>query len=562
MSVSMRAERGLCAAGRGCGAVMVAVAGCLLIATASGAAAESLRDALTAAYRANPQLDAERARLRATDEDVARAQSGYRPTVTGEASYGHATSTSKPRIDDDGGSRPGSLGVSVRQPLFDGFRTTNAVNEAEANVRAGRSTLRQVETTVLLEAVTAYVTVLRETSLLKLREQNVGVLSRELEAAEARRAAREVTLTDVAQARSRRARAVSEADLAKANLKIARADYQRVVGHQPQVLRQPSTRVMGLPASLDEALAIAAQDSPAIIAALFREQAARFGVDRNWGELLPEVNVEATYAHQTHSSPIVDSRDSASISGRVTVPFYRGGEVHARVRQAKHTHVSRLQEVEQARAEAESRVTAAWSRLLAARAQMESDDVQVRSAKIALEGVREEERVGQRTLLDVLNAEQEALDAQVALVSTRRDLVVATYTVLAEIGRLEVEAIALDTEVYEPEAHYDEVRRKWAGITITLSTLPSDGSPEAPPQGYAEPMRLGGDEPTVAPARSRSAAPRRAAAAEQERVAERSAGFSFKRTLAADPHPGPRAGVAGQTHPVGQAPDLFKKTMR
>jgi len=429
--------------------------------------AESLLEAIAAAYQTNPQLDAERSRLRATDEEVPRAKSGYRPTIEGSASIGATHTRSEPVTTSDGRHRPTSWEVSVRQPLFTGFRTSNAISEAEANVRAGRQNLRRIETVVLLDAVRAYMDVIRDTRVLELRERNVRVLTRELEAARARQAVKEVTLTDVAQAQARRARAVSAADLAKSNLRISRATYLRVVGHPPRNLREPGLNIKGLPPTLERAVEIAHRESPNVVSALYREQASRFAVDRIRGELLPRVDLEASYSKQTGLSSFIDDREDASITGRLTVPFYRGGEVHSRVRQAKHTHVSRLQEIEQARNESRELVTQAWSRLVAARAQLRSDEVAVDSARLALEGVREEERVGQRTILDVLNAEQEYLEAQVARVATRRDLVVAGYALLANIGRVSAEELQAVDMVYEPEANYASVRNKWAGTAVT-----------------------------------------------------------------------------------------------
>lgn len=445
----------------------VSLCAVLAVLAIAPARAENLRDALIAAYQSNPGLDAERARLRATDEDMPRAQSGYRPTITGEASIASEELKSRPETFNDGRTRPTNWSINVRQPVFDGFRTTNAVSAAEAMVRAGRAQLGDRETSTLLDAVTAYMDVVRDQAVVGLRESNVGVLSRELQAAEARRAVKEVTLTDVAQARARRARAVSAADLANANLKISRASFLRVVGHAPEGLSEPPLSVRGLPSSIEEAHRIADQESPRLISALYQEQAAKYSVDQVWGELLPRVDVEASYSQGTDVTQTIDQRNSASITGRLRIPFYQGGEVHARVRKAKHNHVGRIQEIEQARADVEANVTSAWSRLMAARAQLESDQVQVSAAKIALTGVREEEKVGQRTLLDVLNAEQELLDARVSLVGTRRDLIVASYAVLASIGRLSAEGIELATDVYLPEAHYEEVRRQWAGVTIT-----------------------------------------------------------------------------------------------
>lgn len=449
------------------GVSAVALAAGMLAGAPDAAIAETLRDALASAYMTNPRLDAERARLRATDEEVSRAQSGFAPVISGAADIGHQETSSKPKSTTMGASDPWGYQITVRQSVFSGFRTTNEVSEAEAGVKAGRETLRQIEASVLLDGVTAYVDVVRDQAIVRLRENNVEVLSRDLEAAETRRAVKEVTKTDVAQARARRARAVSAADLAKANLKVSRANFERIVGHAPQGLGMPSMKLKLLPRSIEEAWQIAERENPNVNSALFREEAARYAVDKVRGELLPDIGVEASYGHRANPNAAFDEQEAASVTGRLTVPLYDGGEVRARVRQAKHTHVSRIQEIEQARTETQANVTAAWSRLMAARAQLKSDIVQVEANRMALEGVREEERVGQRTLIEVLNAEQEYLDAQIQLVGTRHDVVVASYAVLATIGKLSAEELVLTSEVYDPEVHYQEARNNWFGIDIT-----------------------------------------------------------------------------------------------
>jgi outer membrane protein len=449
------------------GVSMAALAAAMAFCQPQAVSAETLRDALSAAYYANPKLDAERAKLRATDEDVARAESGFRPTVDGSANVGRQKTTSKPSSSSSGESEPWGYSISLRQSVFNGFRSTNDVAEANAAVKAGREELRQVESTVLMEAVTAYMDVLRDMEIVRIRDNNVAVLTRDLEAAQTRRTVKEVTKTDVAQAQARRAKAVSAADLARANLKTSRANYERVIGHAPNGVSMPSLKLKELPATIDQAWELAERQNPSVNSSLFREEAARHAVEKVRGELLPEVNVEASYAYRANPSSAFDEQEATSVSGRVNIPLYDGGEIRARVRQAKHTQISRLQEIEQARTETRARVTAAWSRLMAARAQIKSDKVQVDANRLALEGVREEEKVGQRTLLDVLNAEQEYLNAQIDLVTTRHELVVASYQLLAQVGAMDAETLNLGTDVYLPEAHYEEVRGKWFGIDIT-----------------------------------------------------------------------------------------------
>ena len=336
-----------------------------------------------------------------------------------------------------GNTSPYGYQLTVKQPVFQGFKTPNQVASAEAGVRAGRAQLPQTENQVLLQAVTAYADCGRRTAIPQLKET-----------------------------RARRARAWSAADLAKANLKVSRGVYERVVGHAPRGLTEPPLKLKQIPRSIEEALNLGEGESPNLTGALYREQAARHSIDVVRSELLPEVHLEASYGRQYDASVGLAEQDTASVTGRVTVPLYEGGEVYARVRQAAHTHVSRLQEIEQARVETQAAIRTAWSRLMAARAQLKSDEVQVEANRIALEGVREEERVGQRTLLDVLNAEQEYLDAQVAMTTTRHDLVVANYALLAAMGQLTAETLGLGDHIYDPEQHYQEVRQQWFGLSI------------------------------------------------------------------------------------------------
>lgn len=443
--------------------------GALLVASAAAGPlhAETLRQALAAAYKYNPRIDAERARLRATDEEIARANSGYRPTISATGDVTHTSQHTVPRALTDGGNTSATYGVNLVQPLFRGFRTQNSVSEAEAIVRAGRESLRAVEQFVLLEAATAFMDVVRDQQIVRLRENNVNVLSRELQATRDRFSVGEVTRTDVALAEARRAGSVSALDLARSNLKISRATFERVVGHPPTGLVDPRRPDSHVPRSQNEAVSISLAESPTVVAALYREQAARFTVDKIWGELLPEIRLEAAYTHRDNPNKLVEEQDVGTITGRVNIPIYAAGETHARVRQAKHTHLSRLQEIEQFRQETRALVIASWSQLVAAKAQLESDDAQVKAARTALTGVREEQKVGQRTILDVLNAEQELLNAEVQLATTRRNVIVTSYSVLSSVGRLTSEQLSLTKLVYDPEVHYHAVRRKWWGISIT-----------------------------------------------------------------------------------------------
>ncbi len=431
------------------------------------ALAETLRQALSSAYKYNPQLDAQRAQLRANDEDIARANAGYRPKINATADVAFQNTNVRPDSVSEGVTHPKGYDVTLNQPIFQGFRVLNGVREAEGLVRAAREQLRIVEQAVLLQAATSYMDVVRDQAIVRLRENNVNVLSKELKATQDRFAVGEVTRTDVAQAQARRALAVSQLDLARANLKANRAVFERVVGHPPSNLVTPSTPDKYLPKSQEEAQAVAGREAPALVQSMYNEQAARATVDKVWGELLPSVNVQATYSNDYNTSRTTDQSENTQVRAQLSVPIYEGGEVRARVRQAKHLHVSRLQQIEQFRAEAQATAVSAWSRLQASKAQLQSDQVAVQAGRTALQGVREEERVGQRTVLDVLNAEQELVNAEVQLATTQRDVIVNSYALLQAVGRLNAQELGLTSAVYDPDVHYHEVRRKWFGISIT-----------------------------------------------------------------------------------------------
>ena len=443
----------------------------LVLAAHSPAGAESLAQALASAYMTNPTLNAERAALRATDEEISQARSNFRPSLTGEADTGYrntnpdpkARSTTTGGFNSGGTHHPKNLSLTLSQTLFRGFRTLNAIREAEATIQSGRANLRDAEQTVLLDGVTAYMDVYRDQAIVRLRESNVRVLSEQQKATEDRFEVGEVTKTDVAQSEARRSGAVSDLSLAQSNLKTSRAAYQQIIGNPPSNLIEPPSIESLLPRVLQGALGISGAENPNIVAALFAEEASRYAIKQVIGEMLPELSVEATISDSFEPSVSLDKQSERRITGRLRVPLYTRGEPSSRARQARQVNAQRRREIDEARAQAQADVIAAWGRLVAARAQIISDQEQVRANKIALNGVKEEEKVGQRTLLDVLDAEQELLDSQVALVSTQRDRVVAAYTLLAAIGRLDAHFLRLPVQYYDPMAYYDKIKHKLFG---------------------------------------------------------------------------------------------------
>lgn len=427
--------------------------------------ADTLTDALAAAYQTNPVLHGQRAQLRATDEQVPQALSGWRPNLQAQGSYG-ATET---RTELNGGIeskdslRPLSGAVTLSQNLFAGGRTVNATDQAEAAVRAGRATLESVEQNTLLNAVRAYMDVIRDQSVVELNRNNVQVLNRQLEATSDRFRVGELTRTDTAQAEARLSQSRSNLTLAEAQLAASRSFYERVVGQAPGTLERPAN-VAGLPQSEAEARQFAESANPSLRAARHAEEASRSAINVAKGALLPTFDVQAQYRYGRDPSSTIRDVEESSILGVLTIPLYQSGAEYSRVREAKERNNESRMQVMAAHREVDEAVRNAWEVLRASRSSITSTTEQVRASEIALEGVKQESEVGARTTLDVLNAEQEYLNARVALVSAERDLAVAEYGLLAAMGQLTARALDLPVEYYDPQRNYGEVRDKWIGF--------------------------------------------------------------------------------------------------
>ncbi|MBZ0214923.1 MAG: TolC family outer membrane protein, partial [Fimbriimonadaceae bacterium] len=429
--------------------------------------AETLQQALSAAYVDNPDLNAERASVRAIDENVSQALSTGRPTVLGTADASIQDSDSRntiPPINFNRTSHPRGFAITISQPIFRGFRIVNSVRQAEALVRAARSGLDNSEQNILFTAVEAYMNVVRNSSIVTLNRNNVAVLNEQLRATRDRFSVGEVTRTDVAQAEARVALAASLLSLADSQLATSRAIYQQIIGNMPAGVSQPRSIDHLLPNSLADAMGIGDVDHPAIQASLHAQDAAGFAVDVNKGAMLPEVDVEASWTNRWDAGPTTPRNSTGKITGRVTVPIYQRGQVASTIRQSLETETQRMIEVQAARNQVRAAVVSAWGVLQAVRAQILSDQAQVEANKVALDGVREENKVGQRTVLDVLDAEQVLLDSRVALVTTERDRIVAAYALLSAIGKLNARTLALHVSLYDPNIHYNNVRNRWFGI--------------------------------------------------------------------------------------------------
>ena len=437
-----------------------AVAAALVFASPAGAT--TLAEALAAAYSNSPELNAARAGLRATDEGVPQAKSGYRPSIFANADAGVEYTNSSA-----GGSSttyPRGVGVTIEQPIFLGFRTKNSVKAAESAVRAGRESLRNTEQNVLLDAVTAFMDVAQAQAILSLRSQNLEFLREQVRASNDRLNVGEGTRTDVAQTNAALSLGLSDYSAAAATLAAANATYQMVIGRPPDTIGAVKSVDALLTRSLDAAIAMAHKNHPAILAAFFNIDVSSFNVKVIEGEFLPRVTLEGDISHRDDTGASGSWSDSASIVGRLSVPIYQAGEPDARARAARETLGQRRIEHDLTRDQVRQAAVASWSQLDAAKAQIEAADAQVAAQQLVLSGVIEERNVGQRTTLDVLDAQQDLLGAREAQVTARRNRVVAAYSVLATIGGLSASNLGLAVAIYDPKEHHRQVRDKWGGL--------------------------------------------------------------------------------------------------
>lgn len=443
-----------------------------VLAGTSMASAETLKEALAAAYASNPQLMAQRAALRATDEGVASANAAFLPQVNGTGTFTRGDGDIS-RSDITGDApfdiNTDTYNLTLDQNIFNGFQDRNTRNQAVRTVHASREQLISVEQQVLLDAVTAYMNVLRDVAVVELNQNNIQVLERQLQASRDRFRVGEVTRTDVAQSEARLEGAKSTLLSSEATLAASRALYQRVIGRPAGSLQTPTDKP-GLPTTLDSAIEIAVAESPNVKAARFNEEAARYAVDAAKGALLPSVGFRAGYQRQnslardnTGIATIGQQTDTRTASFQVTVPLYNGGARHSGIRRAKQVRSQRMMEIYQAERVAQEQALVAWDNYRASKGQIVSSEAQVRANEIALEGVRQEAYVGSRTTLDVLNAEQELLNSRVALVRAQRNEAVAAYGLLQAIGRMTARDLALGVDLYDETAYYDKVRGKLIG---------------------------------------------------------------------------------------------------
>lgn len=437
--------------------------------------AETVFDAMSKAYALNSTLNSSRAGVRITDENVAIAKSGLRPTVNGSASVGYL-SQSKTKLSTGGfispGSRlsTGSFGITLDQTLFDGFQTPNNVHVAEAKVKASNEDLRSAEQDTLYAAVSAYTDVFANRQIVALRRKNLAFLNEQLRAAEDRFRVGDGARTDVAQAQASQAEALSQLASAEASVLSSEATYRQVVGEAPGKLQPTKPVAKLLPSTLKAAFAIAQADHPAILGPEHLVDAAEFSVKSSEGALLPSASAEAsvTRLYQNYSPEISYSPNgyynSAEIGATLNVPIYQGGKASAEIRQAKAALAKARIEVDVNRDQVRSALASQWSQYQAAGVAVQANRQAISAAQLALQGVIEERNVGQRSTLDVLNAQASLITTQINRVSSERDEVLASYAILSAIGHLSASRLGLRVTEYKPDAHYRAVRDMWSGL--------------------------------------------------------------------------------------------------
>ena len=444
------------------------------VAAGGAARAQTLPEAMAAAYNTNPTLLGARAQTRAVDENVPQALSNWRPTVIVTGAAGYADVSSRTRgigpaparepisIYTDLNRTPLNLNASVTQPLYRGGRTVSGTRRAENQVFAQRARLLVTEQQVLQDVTTAYVSVIRDQELARLNANNVVVLNRQLQATNERFRVGEITRTDVAQAESRLAGAQAQLEQAEGTLQVTRATFQRVIGLVPGRLTTPGVLVAPV-RSADAAVQMASENNPAVVAALFDEAAARDNIDIQFGVLLPSANVVTQAFRIDNNTGRGQRTTGGQVTANLTVPLYQGGAEYSAVRQARQLAQQSRQVLEETRRAAATNARQAWEQLRTARAQVDSVRAQIRAQEIALDGEQREAVVGSRTTLDVLNAEQELLNARTSLVQAAATQVLASYSLVQTIGRLTARDLRLPVQIYDAEAYYRAVRNRWVG---------------------------------------------------------------------------------------------------
>ncbi len=438
------------------------------VSTAITANADTLKTALAKAYDYNPALKAARASAQAVDENVALAKSGFRPTLSVEGGYTDSKiNTNAPIKPIDGYNR--SLTATISQPVFSGFKTLNSVSSAKSYRKASFAALMAAEQNVLLEAAVAYLDVLRDEAIVKLQKNNEKLLKKELEETKERFNVGEVTTTDVSQAEASYASAQSQRISAEGNLEASKAAYKQVIGDEPKNIIDPKEIEKLFPASLKDATEYAEMHSYSLQAARHNLKAKKYDVKTNEGDLLPSVNAYAQAGRIKSQNWAYDknpTNDAVELGVNFSMPIYNAGSSRAKIRQSKHYRWQAQEELQNTQDMLHSDITSYWEYLSANKAKIKSVKAQIKAYQVALNGVREEEALGNRTVLDVLNQYQYLLNSEVEEVTTRHDYYVSGLSLLLTMGKLTAKDLNLNVDLYDANAKYEETSGKWLSTSI------------------------------------------------------------------------------------------------
>ena len=432
----------------------------------SSANADTIFEAMSEAYNTNPTLHGERASSGVANENAALARSGFRPTVAVSADYSDTHSRTTWQKRHDHFSR-GYNGV-VKQSLFSGFQTYNAVKAADNSAKAELENLNAVEQSVLLDASTAYLDVVRDDAIVKLQKNNEQLLKKQLDETMARYNVGEVTRTDVAQSRASYAQAQADLVSAEGNLAISKDSYLRIIGKNPENVVFPENLQERFPSDFDSALNYAKENNYVYSAAQKALRAAEYNVKSQEGALLPEVGFTAASGKRTVSSHVMKnpSTNATEYTVNMTMPLYAGGATRANIRKSKYQRWAAQEALQEAERAVVSGVTASWEMMQASKSSISSIKEQVKASSIALEGTQKEEALGNRTVLDVLNAYQTLLASQVNEVKARHDYYVSGLQLLSSMGNLTAEKLNLDVKHYDAEKNYENTKGKWLTLSI------------------------------------------------------------------------------------------------
>jgi outer membrane protein len=442
-----------------------------VVSTADRPGAETLPGALAQAYQVNPQLNAQRAIVRQIDERVPQALADYRPHFDATADGGSGITSQEASVGtwlakNRYSTSPRSAVVSVKQTLFNGFQTANRTRAAESSVLAAREILRVIEQTVLLDAATVYMDVVRDAALLQVQRSNVRVLGETLAQTRGRFKLGDVTNTDVAQAEAQLAAGRSRMLEADARLAKSRAIYRQIVGSEPSRLDPGSPVDRLAPNTLAAAIDAGTTANPSVRAAMHGVDTAQLQVKISEGALYPTVTLRGIAGRVHDVSGLIPEQAYASALVGVSIPLYQGGAEYSAIRQSKETLTQHRFELATTRDQARATVVEAWTHLQATKARIQAAQEEVKAAEVALNGVRMEARLGLRTTLDVLIAQQTFVNARVNLVTAQHDCVVGSYSLLSAVGRLSPQRLGLPTVIYDPMVNYQQVRDAWAGVRI------------------------------------------------------------------------------------------------